>query len=83
MRLARIRTLFVLSALAAGTSIAAGPATAQTPYDGLWQVTVVTKTGSCDARSTSTVTVTDGWRSAISVANSSPRSHISANPGCA
>jgi hypothetical protein len=60
MRLDRIRTLFVLSALAAGTSIAAGPATAQTPYDGLWQVTFVTKTGSCEATARYPVTVADG-----------------------
>ena len=37
-----------------------GPASAQSPYDGLWQVTVVTKNGSCDAQTTSTVNVTDG-----------------------
>ena len=40
--------------------LAAAPASAQQPYDGLWQVTVVTKTGSCDAQTTSTVTVSDG-----------------------
>lgn len=60
MRLARIRTLFVLSALAAGTSLIAGPAGAQTPYDGLWQVTFVTKTGSCEATARYPVTVADG-----------------------
>jgi len=60
MRLARIRTLFVLSALAAGTSLIAGPASAQTPYDGLWQVTFVTKTGSCEATARYPVTVADG-----------------------
>src|SRR4051812_50079776 len=60
MRLDRIRTLFVLTALAAGTSLAAGPAAAQTPYDGLWQVTFVTKTGSCEATARYPVTVADG-----------------------
>jgi hypothetical protein len=28
--------------------LTAAPAAAQTPYDGLWNVTVVTKTGSCE-----------------------------------
>ena len=28
------------------TALAAAPAVAQTPYDGLWHVTIVTKTGS-------------------------------------
>src|SRR4051812_50229584 len=60
MRLDRIRTLFVLTALAAGTSLIAGPAGAQTPYDGLWQVTFVTKTGSCEATARYPVTVADG-----------------------
>jgi hypothetical protein len=64
MRLNRIRTLFVLSALAAGTSLVAGPAAAQTPYDGLWQVTFVTKTGSCEASTRYPVTVADGKVSA-------------------
>ena len=38
----------LVSCLAA--ALAAAPAFAQQPYDGLWQVTVVTKTGSCDAQ---------------------------------
>ena len=59
MRSNRIRTLFFASALATA-ALATAPAVAQQPYDGLWQVTVVTKTGSCDARTASTVTVTEG-----------------------
>ena len=59
MRHNRIRDLLFASLLASA-ALAAGPASAQQPYDGLWQVTVVTKTGSCDAQTTSTVTVTDG-----------------------
>src|SRR5437763_4522322 len=59
MRSNRIRDLFFAS-LVATAALAAAPATAQQPYDGLWQVTVVTKSGSCDAQSTSTVTVADG-----------------------
>src|SRR5438874_9961417 len=59
MRSNRIRDLFFVS-LVATAAVAAAPATAQQPYDGLWQVTVVTKSGSCDAQSTSTVTVAEG-----------------------
>src|SRR5437762_7547033 len=60
MRHDRIRMAFFASALTAAAALAAAPATAQQPYDGLWQVTVVTKSGSCDAQSTSTVTVAEG-----------------------
>ena len=59
MRSNRIRDLFFASFLATA-AFAATPAAAQQPYDGLWQVTVVTKTGSCDAQTTSTVTVSEG-----------------------
>jgi hypothetical protein len=64
MRLDRIRSIFVLSTLAVATSLAAGSALAQTPYDGLWQVTFVTKTGSCEPSARYTVTVADGKVSA-------------------
>ena len=60
MRPNRIRRFFVASFLASAAAVAAAPASAQTPYDGLWQVTVVTKTGSCDAQTSSTLTVADG-----------------------
>ena len=59
MRSNRIRQLFCAS-LFAVAGLAVAPASAQQPYDGLWQVTVVTKTGSCDAQTTSTLTVADG-----------------------
>ena len=59
MRRSRIRVLFSASRLAVA-GLATAPASAQQPYDGLWQVTVVTKTGSCDAQTTSTLTVTGG-----------------------
>jgi hypothetical protein len=63
MRQARIRTAFLaFAATAAG--LAGTSATAQTPYDGLWNVTVMTKTGSCEPSSRSTLTVTDGKISA-------------------
>jgi hypothetical protein len=64
MRHNRISGLFFASFLASAAALAAAPASAQTPYDGLWQVTVVTKTGSCDAQTSSTLTVTDGKVSA-------------------
>ena len=59
MRAHRVRDLFFASLLASA-ALSAAPVYAQQPYDGLWQVTVVTKTGSCDAHSTSTVSVSDG-----------------------
>ena len=64
MRHDRIRTTFFASFLAAASGLVAAPAVAQSPYDGLWQVTVVTKTGSCEPQSSSTLTVTDGKISA-------------------
>jgi hypothetical protein len=57
MRSNRIRTIF-LAATAA--TLAAAPAIAQSPYDGLWNVKVVTKTGSCEPESRSTLTIMDG-----------------------
>jgi outer membrane receptor protein involved in Fe transport len=59
MRSNRIRNLLFVSSLATA-ALAAVPAVAQQPYDGLWQVTVVTKNGSCDAQTTSTLTVSEG-----------------------
>jgi hypothetical protein len=59
MRRNRIRH-FICASLFAVAGFAAAPASAQQPYDGLWQVTVVTKTGSCDAQTTSTLTVAEG-----------------------
>src|SRR5215216_3744945 len=60
MRLNRIGITFVASALLSVTT----PALAQTPYDGLWSVTVVTKSGSCEPETRSTLTITDGKISA-------------------
>lgn len=61
MRNQRIATTFFALALIA---LAAAPAAAQTPYDGLWNVTVVTKSGSCEPQARSTLTITDGKVSA-------------------
>ena len=60
MRSNRIRDLFFVSLVASAVTVAAAPVSAQQPYDGLWQVTIVTKSGSCDAHTTSTVNVSDG-----------------------
>jgi hypothetical protein len=60
MRNARISLAFFGSILATTAALTAAPAAAQTPYDGLWNVTVVTKTGSCEPSSSSTLTVADG-----------------------
>ena len=64
MRLDRIRTIFVPSFLIAAALVAAAPAGAQMPYDGLWSVTIVTKTGTCEASARYPLTVTDGKVSA-------------------
>ena len=63
MRSLRIRELLFASFLVSAT-LAAAPASAQQSYDGLWRVTVVTRTGSCEPTTSSTVTVTDGKISA-------------------
>ena len=62
MRLDRIG-MFLGPFLAAAT-LTAAPVAAQSPYDGLWTVTVMTKTGSCEPSARSTLTVTDGHVSA-------------------
>jgi hypothetical protein len=64
MRQSRIRATFLASGLTLAAALAAAPATAQTPYDGLWNVTIVTKAGSCEPEKRSTLTVIDGKISA-------------------
>jgi type 1 fimbria pilin len=61
MRRNRIGTIGLASLLAGA---AAAPALAQSPYDGLWQVTIVTNAGNCEPTASSTLTVTDGKISA-------------------
>ncbi len=53
------RALPVLLALSAMTLFAA-PAIAQTEYDGTWNVTVITRTGSCQPTASYPLVVTDG-----------------------
>src|SRR5216684_7593647 len=57
MRINRIATVLLASSLAAAATV---PALAQTPYDGLWSVTIVTSSGSCEPSASSTLTVSDG-----------------------
>jgi type 1 fimbria pilin len=57
MRSTRIALFFAASISACAL---AAPAFAQTPYDGNWQVTIVTKTGSCEPTASSMLTVADG-----------------------
>jgi len=64
MRNNRIASIFIGSFIIATAGLAAAPAAAQTPYDGLWNVTVVTKSGSCEPSTRSTLTVADGKVSA-------------------
>jgi len=44
--------------------VAAAPGFAGQPYDGQWNVTVVTKSGNCEPSSSSTLTITEGRISA-------------------
>jgi type 1 fimbria pilin len=53
----RIGTVCFVLALAASAS---APAFAQQPYDGTWNVTIVTKSGNCEPTASSTLLVTDG-----------------------
>jgi hypothetical protein len=64
----RSNRIAILLFAATAVALAAAPATAQTPYDGLWSVTVVTKSGSCQPSTSSTLTVTDGKVSASGAA---------------
>lgn len=57
MRRAPVQLALLATACAVGLT---GAVYAETPYDGLWQVTVVTKAGTCEPTTVTSVTVTDG-----------------------
>ena len=61
MRLTRIRPL---ACAALVTLAVATPAFAGSPFDGQWNVIVVTKSGNCEPSSSSTLTITEGRISA-------------------
>ena len=52
------RRIIAFGFVAAACTVA--PASAQTPYDGLWNVTILTKAGNCEPSSQYPLTVTDG-----------------------
>jgi hypothetical protein len=61
MRHDRIRSIFCTSILVGTVAIASVSASAaENSYDGLWNVTIVTKTGSCEPTARYPLTVTDG-----------------------
>ncbi|MES2193401.1 MAG: hypothetical protein V4517_03205 [Pseudomonadota bacterium] len=61
MRHNRIRHALLASALTAAGIFVVAPALADSnAYDGLWTVTVVTKSGTCQPTTSSTLVVTDG-----------------------
>jgi hypothetical protein len=64
MRTNRIRNAFCKSIIITAAGLTAAPALAQSPYDGLWNVTIVTKSGSCEAQARYPLTVSDGKVSA-------------------
>jgi hypothetical protein len=55
-----VYTIVLASALAAAAAVTATAAAAESLYVGVWDVTIVTKSGSCEAAAHSTLTVTDG-----------------------
>ena len=61
MRLNRIATAFSVLVLVGSFS---APDFAQQPYDGVWSVTIVTKSGGCEPTASSTLTVSEGKISA-------------------
>jgi len=50
------------------TAVVAAPAFAGHPYDGTWNVTVMTKNGNCEPSTSSTLTISDGRVSAAGAA---------------
>lgn len=64
MRFDRMRVFLSASLMAGATLAATAPASAQHPYDGLWNVTIFTQSGSCDRTASYPLTVTDGRVSA-------------------
>ena len=64
MRIHCLTTSCLGSLVAACAVLGVESAMARSPYDGIWNVTIVTKAGSCEPTVRSTLTVTDGKISA-------------------
>jgi len=64
VRIHRLTTSCLGSLVAACAVLGVESAMARSPYDGIWNVTIVTKAGSCEPTVRSTLTVTDGKISA-------------------
>lgn len=60
MRFDRIAMVFCQTIVLGAIAVAAQPAAAASLYDGLWTVTIVTKSGSCEPSARYPLTVTDG-----------------------
>lgn len=60
MRFRRLSACLCYAAIAGATLTAATTAQAQTPYDGQWSVTIVTKSGNCEPTAQYPLTVNDG-----------------------
>ena len=60
MRHNRIRSTFCSAIVLGAAAFCSVPASAETAYDGLWNVTIVTKSGSCEPTARYPLTVTDG-----------------------
>src|SRR4051794_3061466 len=73
MRSSRIRTALCSTIVLTAASVIAAPAVAQQPYDGLWNVTIITKTGTCAAQSNYPLTVSEGK---ISAAGADVNGHV-------
>ena len=78
-----VRSILFGSFVIATTALASAPALAASPYDGNWNVTVVTKTGSCEPMTSSTLTVMDGKISApgAEVPSGAVVGQVEARPG--
>ncbi len=60
MRFRRLHACLCFATVASAAVIAATSVQAQTPYDGQWNVTIVTKSGNCEPSTQYPLTVTDG-----------------------
>ena len=64
MRFDRINTLILSSVFAGACALSTVPAVSEQSYDGLWNVTIMTHSGSCEPTARYPLTVTEGRISA-------------------